>query len=748
MSSMPLRRLGLVSRTLCRLAPDTLGATIVWVIGITWLALIAWGVWIHARESTQPPVYDAVSYYAKAYGIWQAIGSGALVNPLNVEPSFRPPGTVIMSYPFGFGGDFRGFYFRSVFFPILLIFGAVLLVLKRADRSARDLLEALFVASLLATPSLLFHFEFSDDQPLTISLWGMVDGFLTGLAALAAACGVRSLLDKSFYFAIATALVGVLMMFVKPAGVLLAGLADCAVAIQWLYLMAQVWRVGAERRKAIRQFIGLICIEVFLLGGGLLLAVHSRYLGTENVALASEALDVLRAEFRFDWDQLFPLIRGGLGPFIAIWITGTLFRLILSRGRSNSRDPAPRGLNVVQLSLAAFVLLVGGWFWLVAAAGITQIRYFLPFIYMAMIWALNPLLQARIRTPTIVRWTFQSIKLGIVLVTLWLLLISEPPKAWQRALGVDLTSGKHSPGLDQAKSVVATTGSDVREVTVYSINQGVDDAMFESIFDIEALHSHGPRFAVRRPVDWRRPSTFRIEEIISSDYLLFNPIWCHGLSGDSTPTNVKTFEDEEVVFCRWAAELNASGSTTDAGLEPESRLLKIIDRVKLRKSLEDLVSEHQWRDLFRDENAAVWWTEAEVENALSLLPVSATSVRFGQEFELGAVSLARLRKDSVLLKIWLRATSEPVRGDWKMIIHIVNARGEVQSVHDVPIGRWDARPGDRPYRFTQVTVPVSEHASAVAFGIYHDKTLLLADHGNRDWGGGRLLLTIPADPTK
>jgi hypothetical protein len=54
--------------------------------------------------------------------------TGHFINPLKLEPTARPPGSIIMSYPFGFSLDFRGFLFRSVFLPILSIGLAVYIV--------------------------------------------------------------------------------------------------------------------------------------------------------------------------------------------------------------------------------------------------------------------------------------------------------------------------------------------------------------------------------------------------------------------------------------------------------------------------------------------------------------------------------------------------------------------------------------------------------------------------------------------
>src|SRR6516162_2380979 len=66
------------------------------------LAILSIGVWKHVRRSEQPPLYDAISYMAKAKAFWDMVVSGHWENPLNLQPVLRPPATILMSYPFGF----------------------------------------------------------------------------------------------------------------------------------------------------------------------------------------------------------------------------------------------------------------------------------------------------------------------------------------------------------------------------------------------------------------------------------------------------------------------------------------------------------------------------------------------------------------------------------------------------------------------------------------------------------------------
>src|SRR5205823_5030849 len=126
------------------------------------------------------------SYYQKAYNLWTAIHGGHWFNPLNLEPTVRPPGTVLISYPLGFERDPRGFYFRSIFMPAALMILAALVAAHRRSRTMSHAWRGALIAVLFSTPSLFYQFAITPNT--FASYWGMVDGFLSGFAALAAAC--------------------------------------------------------------------------------------------------------------------------------------------------------------------------------------------------------------------------------------------------------------------------------------------------------------------------------------------------------------------------------------------------------------------------------------------------------------------------------------------------------------------------------------------------------------------------------
>src|SRR3954453_11335874 len=100
--------------------------SILLVIG--WLCVVGLAEWFYAIAETEPPEWDVLNYAAKGLYFWDAIGHGKLLGLFDVEPTNRPPGTVLMSYPFGFSKAYGPFYFRSVFFPLCLVVCGVYIV--------------------------------------------------------------------------------------------------------------------------------------------------------------------------------------------------------------------------------------------------------------------------------------------------------------------------------------------------------------------------------------------------------------------------------------------------------------------------------------------------------------------------------------------------------------------------------------------------------------------------------------------
>ena len=226
------------------------------IVVIIWLMLIGFLVWQHVAETEQPPLYDAYSYFLKAKLFWAEVDRGHFFNPLNLEPSIRPPGTILMSYPLGFSGDFRPFYFRSVFLPLLFLVVAVYIVAYSPAMLGYERWNLALLSIFLSTLPIFYQFEWQTTSQ-SWYYWGLVDNFLAGVAALSTAAIIRGITRRSFKWLFVGVFLSGFCILIKPAGILVMGLLGLGGLILILFAMK------TERTKAI-QVISLAALIFYL----------------------------------------------------------------------------------------------------------------------------------------------------------------------------------------------------------------------------------------------------------------------------------------------------------------------------------------------------------------------------------------------------------------------------------------------------------------------------------------------------
>jgi hypothetical protein len=654
---------------------------------------------------------------------------------LNAAPSFRPPATVLMSYPVGFSADFRPFYFRSVFFPVVLLFGASLVVLARPLPVGASLRYAALIAVFLPTISLFFYFEPYDGGPPLASYWGLVDSFLAGIAALATAAAVRSIPQLSLRWAMAASVLGALGIFVKPTGAPLAAIIGAFTTVGWMWRLV---RTSAPRPSAaVRRLFIQVATQVVLLGGAVWCAIHSEYLGDANMAYGKNAIVVMRAELGIGLVALLHVVLGGAGPFWSAWFLISLAALIkaalLRRREMASNDG-------YLLTSAALILIIGLWFWLYGSGAPTSFRYFLPFLLIATICAIGPLHRLMLRSNSLLRWTL-AVLMGASIVNLSLLLVVDHPGLqWQLQSGVNVAAGTKQPSIEQAKLLMASTPADRPLISVYSLSPGSSDAMFESMFDMHRLSPSPTTFIVRRPFDWVRPSAYRIEEIASSDYLVFDPV--QSTDFDSSSHNILDYDQERATFIAWAARLTPQDGIEVVSVEPGSTLLKVVDVAALRNSLAALVNAHQWPAVFNESNQPAWWSEEQVTDALNAAQFKSADLNFEDLFQMRGPILERHSANTVNLRLWLRRDFAKTGPGWLLLLHVLDGNGTIIGQHDVPIST-SAAPAGLPYWYTKTSFSLPPNAARIAIGVYRGKQILKSDGVSTDWNGRRTLLDLP-----
>jgi hypothetical protein len=715
-----------------------------------WLTFVAWAVWQHAERSEQPPIYDALSYFHKAKAFWGNLKAEHPINPFDLEPTVRPPGTVLMSYPFGFSTDVRGFYFRSVVFPIFLLVAAVYLVGYVAPMNHAERWDLPLLAMYLSSLPMFYHFEVSPGSSSPL-YWGLVDNFLATMAALAAAVILRSARDLSLPWLTAGAFLAALCFLIKPAGVFVVATLTAGWLVTVLLCMPWPPHRQPDERGILRFLLLGSASLVLILGPILITGFSSKYFSKDQVSLATQVLAVMEEEWwKITPAALHPMIHTSTGYPLLIGLAAMSWGSLIQWRRGHSLPTGwckPMGAGLSTTALIA--CLIGIWFWIVKTGG-SQVRYFYPFALIALICSV-PFAQshlARLSGP--VKAALRATFVLHVAITGSLLGQTNPPIAWQNLVGINLSSGTSKQELEMGQTLVDEVMTADTDASLYSIGMSASATVVESVL---ALHSEftpqSPRLVVKRPVDWVRPSTYRLAEIYEADYVLFEPLRNHDAKAAAPAgMSVQDFRQETELFNAWfTGALNHQGLAV-VSQTPTLRLLRVTDTRKLEAALRDLQGRYTWRPAFVAANPRVWWNK----RALAELKVDSVKgldeTRFGDHFELDAVGLHR-RGSHVDVRLWWHRLGYTPDTDWYFFFHSIDSNGTITGNHNLRLThRMPRRPEDNiRYDTMSFDIPPDDTTEAIAFGIYGlyggSADPLPASKGLRDWNGHRVIIPLP-----
>lgn len=567
---------------------------------LLWILFLGVTLWNHAHRAQLPPVYDAFTYFAKAFNVWSGLHARPMVNPLNAVPSIRPPGTVLMSYPFGFSPDFRPFFFRSVFIPILCFVLALYLAAFDRVKSSSYQWNLAIMAIFLSALPLFYHFELSDLLP-SPEYWGLVDPFLAGIAALAAGASVRSLRARSFGWWVIAVAFAAFSLLIKPAGAVVIGALDLA----WgCALVIECYKASsASRRKLAMLLVTGTLAAVVIEAAVAFTCFRSQYLSRENLDYGQKALNSYKTFFSV---AITPkLLEGLITPSFGYILPATAI-LVLVLGICNLSRIARLGKMGLAswsslLVASGIALLIGLWF-LIFETQIDVVRYFLPFATASIIYA-APLglisLDGAGRYPTnLVRmmWIVPCLNLALLLVQ------GAPALKWQEWSGVNLISGGERAEVAQAKDLLNRAREQGKDAVAYGTDIDTPFATFSSIAAYAALlEPEKHRFSIRLPVTADGP-VHRIQDMVDSDFLVFRPI------SDATilkavlkMATAHDYYEERTLLNAWLSQISSSDGVTEVS-ETSVRVLEVTNKANLRASLDKLVGQHSWPEIFVDVN--------------------------------------------------------------------------------------------------------------------------------------------------
>ncbi|MEP7320816.1 MAG: hypothetical protein ABI761_02815 [Saprospiraceae bacterium] len=566
---------------------------------LIWTAAIGYFIWQRVNQSGRPPIFDALTYYQKAKNSWMNLHQGFPQNPLNVDQATRPPGTVLLSYPFGFHEDYHGFLFRSVFVPFLLWIITILILVwpKREPNKERSYWSVILAVFLLGPFPFFFQFDFGSS-----AYWGLVDSFLASMSALALAVVVKSLEKRSRTLLIIGVLIASICPFIKPSGCFIYFLT----ALCWSMLcFVPIFNKSNQDNKALIRFWRMGSILFFIMGILILYLVKSSsYLGNNTVSGLTKNMLILNDESKNNISLPFflSLLYETTGPQILIIASVFIFLISKSKNKMNEQIPL-----WVLCSSSFLFFMIGMWFW-IWMTGITQVRYFFPFFLLGLvplIYASHQMLSSQDARPHPLLYLVSKCVFILPAINMLLLLsIINPNNYWQKKSGTSMNIKLNDPGVNMAKQFLSLIANEKTQSTVYDTNFGDSNNSFVSFGYLDRIiHPELNGFTNIHPVDWVRPSTFRFTEIIlKSNYIIFRPMKPDEITQALKDSIISSFGEEEI-----AIEAYLNSLTLDQGLqtvyqEEDCKLSKITDKTKLIEAFEPFLMSKQWRPLFLQEN--------------------------------------------------------------------------------------------------------------------------------------------------
>jgi hypothetical protein len=705
------------------------------------LLAVGAGIYRKSLQAVAPPVYDAMSYYTKAALVWRALGSGKLVNPLSVEPVVRPPGTILLSGPVGFSADFRPFFFRSVFFPIVLFIAACWLVAQDRLRGPRaHWLIASACAALLTLP-MFYHFEPSDILPASV-YWGLVDAFLASVAAMATALLLLGARRRSLPLTALGTLAGAFTLMIKPSGLFVIPVIFWAWFVELLILRRPLhtsWRDDLSFRRYTR-ISGVVILVV--VGLTVFACLRSPYLSRESLLFFANSQRLLREMYsRVSLASVtVPQLHTWLGwhwiaPF-AIIVVSLLMRAVVSAARSRVEAQDLR-------LLGALVGLGGGVAWWIYLAGPSETRYVIPFVLVFIVITLPDILSRGASLPAWVLYPcYLTLAAPAVLLTL-LLWSDRPPPFFQRLLGVTVAAGQFHDEVQIGNIVADAARALKRDLSVYTVEVSGPYGIVEAVGEYrELIEPKGNIFRAVRPVDWQRPPLIRRHELLTSDYVLFRPL------GDAAEVNywreaetIGSFDAETRAIRAWLTRAGTSDGF-EVAYDGSLRLLRVVDLRAADRSFGAFFAQHRWRDVFESQNSeSVVATRADIDEARTASAPGTVGVEFSGKFRLHGALRARASGGLELELLWEQLSAGEANC-W-VFIHALNARGKVVAQADHPL-RAALRPGtvwrDKVVWSDQQVLGVSR----LGIGVYEPGAgRLKADRGERDLNDTRLLIGLP-----
>ncbi|MGB7759996.1 MAG: hypothetical protein WBL61_09215 [Bryobacteraceae bacterium] len=692
-----------------------------------------------------------MAYYTKGAMVWREWSDGRLANPLNVGPTSRPPGTMLLSSPLGFSPDFRAFFFRSIYFPVVVFVLGFWVLAESQVRQPRQRWANLVGSLVLASLPMFYQFERNSAFRSPYD-WGYVDCFLGALASLAAALLIVSAQRRSVGLAAMGVATAALTLLVKPAGLALFPV----FGLLWVTeLLAANWPILAgwrESRVLRRYSIWTTLLFVVILGATTVECFRSEYLSRTNLRIGYYGQKIVIDMFKNVslWNLAAHQVQSSFGwHWFCASVTAALFLAGAVVVRVSRRSMCREDFRF----LAALATLCFGVFWWVKFAGPVMIRYLYPFLMVFGVVLLTGILKAA--DPMLPRWARRALAVSCVApigVIVTLLFMGAPPLQWQSLVGVNLSTGQFRQEVEMGDLLVDQARQQGRDLKIYVIPGDERPGVVESEGIYRSLlHPEAPTLRIQRPNDWIHAIMVRRREFVQADFLLFYPVRdANRLQSLLAQRGVDGPAAESAVFSAWLTQASEEQGLQTV-LESDLRLVRVIDRAKLDDAFGQLVARHDWRDVFAAENSEpALLTRDALVSAVARSVSGSRDIRFGGRFLLRGVLFTPKDKDLQVELFWESLAEQPLK--YFVFVHLVDPSGKMLTQADYeqsPGARTAprlAKAGEVWRDSVQLSADQLKGVTGIAFGIWEPPgTFLPPDRGDRDWDNRRLILPVPQD---
>ena len=253
--------------------------------------------------------------------------------------------------------------------------------------------------------------------------------------------------------------------------------------------------------------------------------------------------------------------------------------------------------------------------------GVSQFRFFYPFAVMLII----PLVIIAFRKiyapdqafPAIIRWGAGVVSILPALNLVGMLSFQNPNDQWQKFSGVSMQIGSGREGVQIADNLLKELENQQRSAVVYTISQTEECYAFNCYgWYQEILHPESNYFKTVLPLDWQRPSTYRIPEILACDFILFKPV--AGSQRDKALQVDKTNScpEEETLFEAFLSSLMPEDGIKTRFENQSCRLSEITDTSRLGEAFDSFIKTKSWRPVFIRENESAVLAELKSKSRL------------------------------------------------------------------------------------------------------------------------------------